>query len=189
MSEGSEGQVERAPTGDERREWRAMARRLVRQYPDPALRSKARAVESVDPEVRQLVERMIDVMSRAHGVGLAAPQLGVLRRVLVYRVGDGDGVKVLVNPELVDRSAETEVDTEGCLSLLGGELSVPVERHARVRVEATDGAGESVEFEAEGLEARVIQHEVDHLDGVLIFDRTDPGERRNALRELRLHAG
>ncbi len=189
MSEETQGQVETAPTSDERREWRATARRLVRQYPDPALRSTARPVEVVDPEVRQLVERMIDVMSRSHGVGLAAPQLGVLRRVLVYRVDHEDQVQVLVNPVLVDRSAETEVDTEGCLSLLGGELSVPVERHTRVSVAATDREGERVQFEAEGLEARVIQHEVDHLDGVLIFDRAEPAERRNALRELRLRAG
>ena len=119
---------------------------------------------------------------------LAAPQIGVSRRVLVYGMRDDDEVHVLVNPELVERSEETEVENEGCLSLLGGELSIPVERHVRVRVSATDAAGEPVDYEAEGLEARVIQHEIDHLDGVLIVDRAQNDERKGALRELRLRS-
>ena len=101
---------------------------------------------------------------------------------------DDDVIHVLVNPELVERSEETEVENEGCLSLLGGELSIPVERHVRVRVSATDTDGEAVEYEAEGLEARVIQHEIDHLDGVLIVDRAQNDERKGALRELRLRS-
>ena len=116
----------------ERREHHAMAMRLVRQYPDPALRVPATTIPAVDDEVRGLVERMADIMRRAHGVGLAAPQVGVLQRVFVYRAGADDPVRVLINPEIAERSEETEVDTEGCLSLLGGEVTVPVERHERV---------------------------------------------------------
>ena len=96
---------------------------------------------------------------------------------------------MLINPELVERSDETEVGTEGCLSLLGGELQVPVARHLRVRVSGRDASGDAVDLDVEGFEARVIQHEIDHLDGILIFDRAEDQERREALRELRLRAG
>jgi len=184
-----EAEDEGRPTPEERRAWRVAALRLVRQYPDPALRNAATAVAEVDDEVQQLAERMLDVMERAHGVGLAAPQLGILRRILVYRASDEDEPKVLINPELVERSDETEVGTEGCLSLLGGELQVPVARHLRVRVSGRDVSGDAVDLDAEGFEARVIQHEIDHLDGILIFDRAEDQERREALRELRLRAG
>jgi peptide deformylase len=185
------GEVEE-PTGPskaELREWRAAAMRIVRQFPDPVLRNPAGEVAELDDDVRTLIARLGDVMKQAHGVGLAAPQIGVSRRVLVYRARDEDEVKVLVNPRLVEKSEETDVDTEGCLSLLGGELTVPVERHTRVRVNALDGEGAALEFDAEGFEARVIQHEVDHLDGVLMVDRAPQEERRGALRELRLRAG
>jgi peptide deformylase len=184
-----EAEDEGRPTPEERRAWRVAALRLVRQYPDPALRNAATAVAEVDDEVQELAERMVDVMERAHGVGLAAPQLGILRRILVYRAGDEDEPKVLINPELVERSEETEVGTEGCLSLLGGELQVPVARHLRVRVSGRDASGDAVDMDVEGFEARVIQHEIDHLDGILIFDRAEDQERREALRELRLRAG
>jgi len=184
-----EAEDEGRPTPEERRAWRVAALRLVRQYPDPALRNAATAVAEVDDEVQQLAERMVDVMERAHGVGLAAPQLGILRRILVYRASDEDEPKVLINPELVERSEETEVGTEGCLSLLGGELQVPVARHLRVRVSGRDASGDAVDMDVEGFEARVIQHEIDHLDGILIFDRAEDQERREALRELRLRAG
>ena len=184
-----EAEDEGRPTSEERRAWRVAALRLVRQYPDPALRNAATAVAEVDDEVQRLAERMLDVMERAHGVGLAAPQLGILRRILVYRASDEDEPKVLINPELVERSDETEVGTEGCLSLLGGELQVPVARHLRVRVSGRDASGDAVDLDVEGFEARVIQHEIDHLDGILIFDRAEDQERREALRELRLRAG
>jgi peptide deformylase len=184
-----EAEDEGRPTSEERRAWRVAALRLVRQYPDPALRNAATAVAEVDDEVQRLAERMLDVMERAHGVGLAAPQLGILRRILVYRASDQDQPKVLINPELVERSDETEVGTEGCLSLLGGELQVPVARHLRVRVSGRDASGDAVDMDVEGFEARVIQHEIDHLDGILIFDRAEDQERRDALRELRLRAG
>ena len=184
-----EAEHEGRPTSEERRAWRVAALRLVRQYPDPALRNAATAVAEVDDEVQRLAERMLDVMERAHGVGLAAPQLGILRRILVYRASDQDQPRVLINPELVERSDETEVGTEGCLSLLGGELQVPVARHLRVRVSGRDASGDAVDMDVEGFEARVIQHEIDHLDGILIFDRAEDQERREALRELRLRAG
>jgi peptide deformylase len=176
------------PSDEERRAWRLAALRLVRQYPDPVLKNPAVPVGESDDELRALTARMTDIMRASHGVGLAAPQIGVSRRVLVYGMRDDDEVHVLVNPELVERSEETEVENEGCLSLLGGELSIPVERHVRVRVSATDADGEAVDYEAEGLEARVIQHEIDHLDGVLIVDRAENDERKGALRELRLRS-
>jgi peptide deformylase len=186
MSEQAE-QVEEqeGPTPEERLEWRMNALRLVRQFPDPALRNRATPVSEVDDEVQELAGRMVDIMERAHGVGLAAPQIGVLRRILVYRARDEDQAHVLINPELVERSDETEVGTEGCLSLLGGELQVAVPRHLRVKVAARDEKGDEVELDAEGFEARVIQHEIDHLDGVLILDRTTREQRREAMRELR----
>jgi peptide deformylase len=177
------------PTPEERQMWRMAALRLVRQYPDPALRNAAAPIAEVDDDVKRLAERMVDVMERAHGVGLAAPQLGILRRILVYRAHDDQEPQVLINPELEDRSEETEIGTEGCLSLLGGELQVPVSRHLRVRVSGQNASGEDVDLDAEGFEARVIQHEIDHLDGVLIFDRAEDQDRREALRELRLRAG
>src|SRR3954466_12796951 len=114
--------AEPGPSPEERREWRATALRLVRQYPDPALRNAASPVAEVDEEVQRVAARMVDVMERSHGVGLAGPQLGVLRRIFVYRIGDEDTPRVLINPKLSELSDELEVGTEGCLSLLGGEL-------------------------------------------------------------------
>ena len=140
--------------------------------------------------MQRLAERMVDVMERAHGVGLAAPQLGILRRILVYRAGDEDDARVLINPELAERSDETEVGTEGCLSLLGRRAAgAGRAAPAGAGVGARTPVGNPVDLDAEGFEARVIQHEIDHLDGVLIFDRAADQERREALRELRLRAG
>jgi peptide deformylase len=184
----ADGQVETTTNEEERRAHHAAALMLVRQYPDPVLRIAADPVAEVDGDVKRLVERMSEVMRQAHGVGLAAPQLGILRRILVYRVSSDGEIHVLINPELRDRSEETEADTEGCLSLLGGDLQVPVERHVRVVVVAVDADGNEVEIDAEGLEARVIQHEIDHLDGVLIVDRAAKDDRKTALRDLRLRA-
>ena len=184
----ADGQVETTANEEERRAHHAAALMLVRQYPDPVLRIAADPVGDVDGDVKRLVERMSEVMRQAHGVGLAAPQLGILRRILVYRVSSDGEIHSLINPELRERSEETESDTEGCLSLLGGELQVPVERHVRIVVVAVDADGNEVEIDAEGLEARVIQHEIDHLDGVLIVDRAAKDDRKTALRDLRLRA-
>src|SRR3954447_5941298 len=159
---------------------RALAQ--IRQYPDVALRMKAHEVTEFDDDLIQLVERMEILMHDAQGVGLAATQLGMLRRLFVFEPDD-TGVKAVVNPTLLDFSDEKVTDEEGCLSLR--EVRVPVERSVRVTLEGKDPAGEDVRYELEGLEARVVQHEVDHLDGVLIIDRTDAENRKQALGTLR----
>ena len=180
-----EGEVRSEKLDAEREARRQAALAQIRQYPDPVLRMKAREVDSLDDSVGALVERMSRLMSEARGVGLAAPQLGILRRILVYQAADEAPVSALVNPRLVSASEERVVDQEGCLSLGAATVVVDVERPAEVTVEATNPAGEPVRIEAEGLEARVLQHELDHLDGVLTIDRTTPDHRRGALAELR----
>lgn len=157
-----------------------MAQLQIRLYPDPVLREPASPVDVVDDTIRKLVADMEETMRAAPGIGLAAPQVGVQRRVLVYDVGEG--LQTLVNPEILDRSGEV-TDDEGCLSIPG--LAYPVSRAQRVRVGGLDAGGAEVEREVEDLEARVVQHEVDHLDGILFLDRTDRESRREALRILR----
>ena len=180
-----EGQVRSEQLDAEREARRRAALAQIRQYPDPALRIRAGEVDEVDQTVADLIERMTRLMQEARGVGLAAPQVGVLRRVLVYQTDDEEPVRALVNPRLVARSEEEEILDEGCLSLGAASVVVPVSRPATITVEATTPDGEAVTVEAEGLEARVIQHELDHLDGVLILDRTSPDGRREALAQLR----
>ena len=157
------------------------ARKDIRVIGDPVLREHAREVTEFDRGLRKLAKRMIRTMHDAPGVGLAAPQVGVLQRLLVYDVDDDP--RVLVNPVLDEVAAETEEAEEGCLSVPG--LTMPVERPVGVRVRALDEYGEPVEFRAEGFEARVIQHEMDHLDGVLIVDRTTRSARAAAPRAMR----
>ena len=180
-----EGQVRSEKLDAEREARRRAALAQIRQYPDPALRIRANEVDEVDEAVADLVERMTRLMLEARGVGLAAPQIGVLRRVLVYQTGEDEPLVALVNPRLVSSSEEAETADEGCLSLGAASVVVPVSRPLSVTVEATTPGGEPVTVDAEGLEARVIQHELDHLDGVLILDRTAPQERREALAQLR----
>jgi len=158
------------------------ARREIRTVGDPVLREQAGAVTVFDDRLAALARRMIRVMQAAPGVGLAAPQVGVVRRLIVYEAGE-DGPRALVNPVITWRSEETETCDEGCLSV--PDVTVPVERALMVRVEANDLTGSRLTFAAEDMEARVIQHEVDHLDGILILQRTSRGERARALRELR----
>ena len=146
---------------------------------------RANEVEELDESVAALVERMGRLMQEARGVGLAAPQVGVLRRILVYQAADEEPVTALVNPRVTAVSEERETAEEGCLSLGAATVVVPVERAVTLTVEATSPEGEPLTIEAEGLEARVIQHELDHLDGVLTVDRTAPDTRREALAELR----
>jgi peptide deformylase len=167
----------------ETRERRDAALRHVRKLGDPVLRAKALPVERFDRTLEREVERMGVLMHDALGVGLAATQLGVLHRVLVYRAYSEDPLTVLVNPVLEWESEERESAEEGCLSLPG--VHVEVERAARVRVRAQDEHGEELEVDAEGLTARVIQHEIDHLDGVLILDRTSREARKDAMRAMR----
>jgi peptide deformylase len=164
---------------------RRFALSQIRQYGDPALRLKAHEVEEFDDDLRRLVDRMTTLMHEAQGVGLAATQVGVLRRVFVFEP-DEDGPKTIVNPVVVERDDETAIDAEGCLSLQG--VKVPVERSVRVVLEGKDENGEDVRFELDEYGSRVVQHELDHLDGVLIIDRTDDEHRREALAELRPRA-
>jgi len=157
------------------------AQREIRVIGDPVLRERAREVDVFDRSLRKLAKRMIRIMHDAPGVGLAAPQVGVVERLVVYDVDDDP--RTLVNPVLTMLTDERETGDEGCLSVPG--VTMPVERVTRIRVEGRDVHGAPVDFEAEGLEARVIQHEVDHLDGVLIVDRTTREARAAALRALR----
>ena len=157
----------------------------VRQYPDPVLRTPANEVTNFDEALGALVLRMTRVMQAASGIGLAAPQLGVLQRVLVYQADEDAEPMALVNPRIVSTSEETDTIEEGCLSIDAAGVTVEVERPARVTVEAHSPQGEEVRIEAEGLEARVVQHESDHLDGVLILDRASAEQRRVALGKLR----
>lgn len=161
---------------------RRLALSQIRQYPDPALRMRANEVEHFDDALRQLAERMTALMIDAYGVGLAATQVGVLQRLFVFQAAD-DETHVLVNPRLVQQSDEVEADDEGCLSLQ--RVLVPVERSVRVTMEAQDLDGDDVRLELDELPARVAQHELDHLDGVLIIDRTTDDARREAMATLR----
>jgi peptide deformylase len=165
---------------------RAAALSHVRKYGDPALRSKARPIEVFDDALRAEIARMGALMHDSLGIGLAATQVGALRRVLVYRVEHDSPVNALVNPEIEWSGREKEWMEEGCLSL--PSVHVDVERPVRVRVRAQDARGEPIVIEAAGLEARVIQHEIDHLDGVLILDRTPRDQRKEAMRILREQA-
>jgi peptide deformylase len=162
---------------------RAAALSFVRRLGDPVLKSSATPVDLFDESLQSQVSRMAGVMSDALGVGLAAPQLGISQRLLVYRVGPDAPVIALANPEIEWASADEEVLEEGCLSIPG--ITVDVERPIHVRVKASDEEGQDQLIEASGLEARVIQHEMDHLDGVLILDRTSREQRREAMRQLR----
>jgi peptide deformylase len=159
----------------------ALAR--IRKFGDPVLRTKARPVERFDEELAAEVDQMAQLMGDALGVGLAATQVGVLHRLLVYRVGLHGPVAALVNPEYEWRGGETEPMEEGCLSLPG--VLLDVDRPIHVRVRARDERGQPILVEASGLEARVIQHEIDHLDGVLILDRASRENRKEAMRALR----
>jgi peptide deformylase len=162
---------------------RVAATSFIRRLGDPVLKSRATPVDRFDDSLRQQVSRMAGIMNDALGVGLAAPQLGISQRLLVYRVGPDAPLIALANPEIEWASEEREGSDEGCLSIPG--VTVDVERPIHVRVRAQDEQGEPRSVEASGLEARVIQHELDHLDGVLILDRTSRDERKRALRELR----
>jgi len=155
----------------------------VRKFGDPVLRTRAVPVERFDRALRDEIVRMGHLMDDALGVGLAATQVGVLHRLLVYKVAPQAPVAALVNPEIEWTGDEQEIAEEGCLSLPA--VLVDVERAIHVRVRAQDEHGEPIVVEASGLEARVIQHELDHLDGVLILDRTTRDQRKQAMRKLR----
>jgi peptide deformylase len=189
-SEDADVEVEReqdapepAELDPETRARRDAALRHVRKLGDPVLRASALPVERFDDALKREIERMGELMHDALGVGLAATQLGILHRVLVYRAYPEDELTALVNPVLEWMSEEQEGAEEGCLSLPG--VHVEVQRAARVRVRAQDMAGKELEIETEGLPARVIQHEIDHLDGILILDRISREARKEAMRAMR----
>ena len=162
---------------------RRLALGQIRQYPDPVLRMRAREVESFDDDLRRLAERMTQLMRDANGVGLAATQIGILRRVFVFQPDPEEEPVAVVNPVLIEKSDEIAVDDEGCLSMQG--VQMPVERPTSVRLEGRSVDGGEVSLELVEHPARVVQHEVDHLDGVLILDRTIEEARKEALAVLR----
>ena len=180
------GQVIEETAGErdpEREARRLVALAQIRQYPDPALRMEAREVREFGDDLWHLAERMALLMIDANGVGLAATQVGVLRRVFVFTKGKDEEATAVVNPVLVQTGEEREADDEGCLSLQG--VLVPVDRPAAVTLEGMSTIGEPIRLELDGIDARVVQHEIDHLDGVLIIDRTTDDARREALATLR----
>jgi peptide deformylase len=176
------GQVVDEQLSAEREARRRIALAQIRQWPDPVLKLRAQEVEAFGDDLRPLVERMKELMTDANGIGLAGNQAGVLQRLFVFRI-DEDEPRAAINPTIVERSEELATDDEGCLSLQG--VLVPVDRHVAVVLEALDEDGTSYRLELEGLSARVVQHELDHLDGVLILERTTPEARREAMGTLR----
>jgi len=193
----AEGEMRPEDEGDEREEEeredreldaQAQARRRValaqiRQYPDAVLRMRAREVEHFDDDLVRLADRMAHLMHDARGVGLAATQVGVLQRLFVFQPAGDEDVTAIVNPDITERTEETEVADEGCLSLQG--VLVPVERAVAVTIEGQDLKGEPLRLELDEMDARVVQHELDHLDGVLMLERTSDESRRDALATLR----
>ena len=161
---------------------RAAALAHVRKFGDPVLKTRARPVDRFDDALREEIRRMGELMIDALGVGLAANQVGVLHRVLVYRVQQQSPVAALINPEIEWTGSREEILEEGCLSLPA--VHVDVERPIHIRVRAFNEHGEPITVEASGLEARVIQHEVDHLDGKLVLDRVSRQQRKEAMRAL-----
>lgn len=175
---------ERLPELDEAaRERRAAALAHIRTFGDPVLKSRASEIRSFGPELEREAKRMIGIMRDAIGVGLAATQLGVMHRLLVFQAGLDATPTAVVNPEVEWVSNELALAEEGCLSL--PRVVVEVERPLHARVRGLDLGGSSLLIEASGLEARVLQHEIDHLDGVLMLDRTTREQRKGALRALR----
>ena len=164
---------------------RRLALAQIRQYGDPALRLIAHEVEDFDDDLRRLADRMIVLMHEAQGVGLAATQVGVLRRLFVFEPDD-EGPRTIVNPVVIERGEETVLDDEGCLSLQG--VKIPVERSTRIVLGGKDAEGNDLRIELDEYGSRVVQHELDHLDGVLIIDRTDDEHRKEALATLRPRA-
>jgi peptide deformylase len=157
-----------------------MAQLPLRFMGDPVLREKAAPVTALSNEVRALIRDMFDTMYAEEGVGLAAPQVGVAQRVIVVDPHESDIAPfALVNPEIIEFSEELDRGEEGCLSIPG--LKEIVERPAAVRVEGLNAAGERMVIEADGLLARILQHEVDHLDGILFLDRVSPLKRKMLL--------
>jgi peptide deformylase len=179
-------QVREEQLDPEREAKRALALAQVRQYPDPALRMRAYEVDQFDEELQSLAERMIALMRDANGVGLAATQVGILRRLFIYQPGEEEEPVAVVNPQVEPRGEETASGDEGCLSIQG--VLVPVERSCSVVLTGNDVAGGEYRRELAGQGARVAQHELDHLDGILMIDRTTDEARKEAMAVLRPRA-
>ncbi|HEX5174071.1 MAG TPA: peptide deformylase [Gaiellaceae bacterium] len=177
-----EGQVKDEELDPEQQARRRLALAQIRQYPDSALKLAARPVEAFDDDLRRLVDRMKQLMVDASGIGLAATQVGVLQRLFVFQASEGETVAI-ANPEIVERSEETTIEDEGCLSIQG--VLLPVERPTTIVIVGQDEHGGDVRYDLEEPYSRVAQHENDHLDGVLILDRTTAEARREALASLR----
>jgi peptide deformylase len=164
-----------------------MALRRIVMMGEPVLREEAEPVDAFDADLAKLVEDMFETMYAAEGIGLAAPQIGISKRIFVIDTRDdadpNAGRYVVINPEVVERSRETDRATEGCLSIPG--IEEVVERPSRVRIRAVDETGEPFELEADELLGRALQHEHDHLDGVLFLDRITPLKRRMAIKRWR----
>jgi peptide deformylase len=177
-----EGQIVEEELDPEREARRRIALAQIRQYPDAALKMKARPVEEFDEQLVKLADRMKQLMQDANGIGLAATQVGVLQRLFVFVPEGGEPVAV-VNPVVQDLSEETEVADEGCLSIQG--VTVPVERAVNLTLVGRNEHGREIRYELDDYAARCVQHETDHLDGVLMLDRTTPEARKEALAILR----
>ena len=156
---------------------------MVLAHPNPSLKMRSQEVDPLnEPDLRDLCKRMAKAMYDAPGIGLAAPQIGVMKRVIVFDLGEesGTGLMAICNPVIIEASGECMVEDEGCLSLPG--ITVPVERACRITCEALTLEGKTVRIKAEDLMARMLQHEIDHLEGQLIIDRAGAEERKAALR-------
>jgi len=188
MATEGEVRVDDVEEEEERRDPEVEARRRIalaqiRQYPDAVLRMRANEVEQFDDDLARLANRMAMLMQEARGVGLAATQVGVLQRLFVFQAEDEEQPTAVVNPEITASSRDVGIADEGCLSIQG--VLVPVERSLAVTLEGRDLDGKALRLELEDPDARVVQHELDHLDGVLMLERTDPESRRDALATLR----
>lgn len=176
-------QVREEKLDPEREARRALALAQIRQYPDPTLRMRANEVEDFDDDFARLVERMTALMRDANGVGLAATQVGILRRVFVFQPAEEEEPVAVVNPQIEVRGSETAAGDEGCLSIQG--VLVSVERPCSVVLTGQDVSSGDYRRELEGAGARVAQHELDHLDGVLMLDRATDATRKEAMAVLR----
>lgn len=160
-----------------------MAKRTIKRYPDPFLRKRSEEVNEIDDSLQELISDMFSAMEEERGIGLAAPQVGVAKRVIVISVEDRKFSRLaLINPVIVHLSGETDMMEEGCLSLPG--VNADVERSIEAVVRGTTKNGRLVEISAKGLLARALQHEIDHLDGILFIDRLNPKERKSIAKEL-----
>ena len=155
----------------------------IRVFGDPVLRQRAAEIEEIDAKIARLAEEMVETMYAAPGVGLAAPQVGIERRIFVYDVGEGP--VTVINPEIVESRGEWEYE-EGCLSV--PDLHWPIVRPKEVHLVGRDLQGNEISIEGDELLGRVLQHELDHLDGILLLERLEKDQRKQAMRVLRARA-